>query len=63
MPGYTAVGRRATGESKYPADPPTVEEIIAVTRTIGDGADGHRLRGFASPPAAALQGIDSSEIY
>src|SRR5215469_16206251 len=28
----------------YPADPPTVQEIVAVTRTISDRADGHRLR-------------------
>jgi integrase len=26
-----------------PADPPTVEEIIAVMRTAGDGRDGRRL--------------------
>lgn len=29
----------------YPPDPPTVEEIIAVMRAAGDGADGVRLRG------------------
>ncbi len=31
---------------RYPADPPTVEEIIAVMRTAGDNADGVRLRGL-----------------
>ncbi len=31
---------------RYPADPPTVEEIIAVMRTAGDNADGIRLRGL-----------------
>src|SRR3954447_19847527 len=30
----------------YPADPPKVEEIIAVMRTAGGGAHGHRLRGL-----------------
>jgi Phage integrase family len=39
MPGYHR-GRppRNKGE-QYPADPPTVEEIVAVMRTIGDRAD------------------------
>jgi hypothetical protein len=46
MPGYHR-GRppRNNGE-QYPADPPTVEEIVAVMRTIGDGADGARLRSL-----------------
>lgn len=46
MPGYDH-GRppRNTGEH-YPADPPTVEEIVAVMRTVGDRADGHRLRAL-----------------
>jgi site-specific recombinase XerD len=30
---------------RYPPDPPTVEEIIAVMRAAGDSADGLRLRG------------------
>jgi integrase len=46
MPGYHR-GRppRNKGE-QYPADPPTVEEIIAVMRIVGDRADGHRLRAL-----------------
>jgi Phage integrase family len=46
MPGHHR-GRppRNKGE-RYLADPPTVEEIIAVMRTIGDRADGHRLRAL-----------------
>ncbi len=46
MPGYHR-GRppRNKGEL-YPADPPTVEEIVAVMRSIGDGAEGHRLRAL-----------------
>jgi site-specific recombinase XerD len=31
---------------RYPADPPTVEEIVAVMRAAGDGAPGRRLRGL-----------------
>ena len=31
---------------RYPADPPTVEEIIAVMRTAGDDADAVHLRGL-----------------
>jgi site-specific recombinase XerD len=30
---------------RYPPDPPTVEEIVAVMRAAGDGPDGLRLRG------------------
>ena len=31
---------------RYPADPPTVEEIVAVMRAAGDGPHGRRLRGL-----------------
>lgn len=31
---------------RYPADPPSVEEIIAVMHVCGDDADGVRLRGL-----------------
>jgi integrase len=46
MPGYHR-GRppRNKGES-YPADPPTVEEIVAVMRAVGDRADGQRLHAL-----------------
>jgi len=46
MPGYHR-GRppRNKGE-EYPADPPSVEEIVAVMRTVGDRPDGHRLRAL-----------------
>jgi site-specific recombinase XerC len=36
---------RNKGE-QYPADPPTVEEIIAVMRVVGNRPDGHRLRAL-----------------
>ena len=46
IPGYHR-GRppRNKGE-QYPADPPTVEEIVAVMSAVGDHADGHRLRAL-----------------
>jgi site-specific recombinase XerC len=46
MPGYHR-GRppRNKGE-QYPADPPTVEEIVAVMRTVADDALGKRLRAL-----------------
>ena len=31
---------------RYPADPPTVEEIVAVMRAAGDGVHRRRLRGL-----------------
>jgi hypothetical protein len=46
MPGYHR-GRppRNKGE-QYPADPPTIEEIVEVMRTIGERSDGLRLRAL-----------------
>jgi integrase len=46
LPGYHQ-GRppRNKGE-QYPADPPAIEEIVCVMRSIGDRADGHRLRAL-----------------
>ena len=46
IPGYHQ-GRppRNKGE-QYPADPPTVKVVVAVMRTIGDRAEGHRLRAL-----------------
>jgi Phage integrase family len=44
MPGYHH-GRPPRNKGlRYPADPPTVEEIVAVMRAAGGGADGARLR-------------------
>src|SRR5215213_7469816 len=31
---------------RYPADPPTIEEIVAVLRRAGDSVHGRRLRGL-----------------
>jgi site-specific recombinase XerD len=45
MPGFH-VGRPPRNKGlRYPADPPTVEEIVAVMRAAGDGRQGRRLRG------------------
>ena len=46
MPGYHA-GRAPRNKGQlYPADPPTVEEIIAVMRRTGDDRHGARLRAL-----------------
>ncbi len=46
MPGFHA-GRPPHNKGlRYPADPPKVEEIVAVMRTAGDNAHGRRLRGL-----------------
>jgi site-specific recombinase XerD len=46
MPGFHA-GRPPHNKGlRYPADPPKVEEIIAVMRAAGDAAHGRRLRGL-----------------
>jgi integrase len=46
MPGFH-VGRAPRNKGRrYPADPPTVQEIISVTRTAGESADGARLRAL-----------------
>jgi site-specific recombinase XerD len=46
LPGFHA-GRppRNTG-MRYPADPPTVEEVVAVMRAAGETMHGQRLRGL-----------------
>jgi len=45
MPGCHA-GRSPRNKGlHYPADPPKVEEIIAVMHAAGDGPHGRRLRG------------------
>jgi hypothetical protein len=46
MPGFHT-GRPPRNKGlRYPADPPKVEEIVAVMRTAGDGAHARRLRGL-----------------
>ena len=46
MPGFHAGLPPRNKGLRYPADPPKVEEIIAVMRAAGDRAYGRRLRGL-----------------
>jgi integrase len=46
MPGFHAGHAPGNKGLRYPADPPKVEEIIAVMRAAGDGAHGRRLGGL-----------------
>jgi integrase len=46
MPGFRAGHAPGNKRLRYPADPPKVEEIIAVMRACGDAAHGRRLRGL-----------------
>lgn len=50
LPGYHAGRPPRSKGRRYPADPPTVEEIIAVMRTAGAGPDGMRLRALIVVP-------------
>jgi site-specific recombinase XerD len=46
LPGYHS-GRPPRNKGlRYPADPPRVEEIVAVMRQAGDGVHGARMRGL-----------------
>src|SRR4051795_7301624 len=45
MPGFHAGRPQRNKGQRYPADPPTVEEIVAVMRAAGNGPHGCRLRG------------------
>ena len=44
MPGFHAGQAPGNKGLRYPADPPKVEEIVAVMRAAGDRAHGRRLR-------------------
>jgi integrase len=46
MPGYHAGRSPRNKGQRYPADPPTIAEIVAVMRHAGEGVHGHRLRGL-----------------
>src|SRR4051794_13980884 len=46
MPGFHAGRPPRNKGHRYPADAPTVEEIVAVMRAAGDGRHGRRLRGL-----------------
>jgi hypothetical protein len=46
MPGFRVGQAPGNKGLRYPADPPKVEEIIAVMRAAGDGTHARRLRGL-----------------
>jgi hypothetical protein len=46
LPGYLAGRPPRNKGRRYPPDPPTVEEIVAVMRQAGDGVHGARMRAF-----------------
>jgi integrase len=46
LPGYHAGRPPRNKGMRYPADPPTIEEIVAVMRRAGDDVHGRRLRGL-----------------
>jgi site-specific recombinase XerD len=46
MPGYHAGRSPRNKGMRYPADPPTVEEIVAVMRQVGTDRHGTRLRAL-----------------
>jgi hypothetical protein len=51
MPGYHAGWAPRNKGMRYPADPPTVEEIVAVMRRTGQDHPGWRLRAIAKRAA------------
>jgi integrase len=46
MPGYHQGRPPKNKGQRYPADPPTAEEIVAVMRAAGEGSNGARLRAL-----------------
>ena len=46
MPGHHAGRIPPNKGRRYPADPPTVDEIVAVMRQAGDGRHARRMRGL-----------------
>jgi integrase len=46
LPGFHAGRPPSNKGMRYPADPPTVEEIVAITRAAGETVHGQRLRAL-----------------
>ena len=46
MPGFHTGQAPGNKGHRYPADPPKVEEIVAVMRAAGDGPHGRRMRAL-----------------
>ena len=53
LPGYHCGRAPRNKGRRYPADPPPVEEIIAVMRRAGDSMQGCRTRALAAPVVAS----------
>src|SRR3954452_6432219 len=71
LPRYHARRRPRNKGMRFPADPPTVEEIIAVMRQTGDDRHGFRLRavgivlwrgGLRIQEALELDGLDERDL-
>ena len=43
---------------RYPADPPTIEEIVTVMRDAGEGVHGRRLRGLIVVLWRAVEAVE-----
>jgi hypothetical protein len=52
MPGYHQGRAPRNKRLRYPADPPSVEEIVAVMRAAGERAEGPSAEGAARDPVA-----------
>ena len=55
IPVTTRDVRHATRGSSYPADPPTIEQIVAVMREANDDRHGWGLRALMSATAGLRQ--------
>jgi hypothetical protein len=62
MPGFHAGRPPRNKGMRYPADPPKVEEIIAVMRAAGDGPHGRRLRGLIVYRAGGAAGVAKAAV-
>jgi len=66
LPGHH-LGRTPPNKGRrYPADPPTVDEIVAVMRQAGDGHHGDRMRGLivccGAPVSGSTRRLRSSRL-
>ena len=61
LPGYHEGAPLRDKGLRYPADPPTVEEIVAVMRTAGDGV--HALRARALIAVLWRAGLRIDEVF
>ena len=62
LPGHHACPSPGNKGLRYPADPPTVEEIVAVMRQAGAKIDGRRTRAsrsWSSSASSATEAYDT----